>query len=285
MTRPPDACPRHQPLVEAALGADPSDEALERYAADVPTCPDCRRLLGIRLGVHPGRLDVAPPDHGSLHGMVELREALAPAAGPLRALRSRPAAWIGGLLSAAAVLAFVVRPPDRGEAPAQPAAAPAPAVRPSVVAVAPRAAPTPPAVRAGREPRAAASRPAPESLVARADDWEPPAFVDLRRGTAKGEGAGVDHVELIPEATELSAGGRITFTVAASRATELSLCVDGPERGVVWRGAVDAGATPLVVGDRALAYAFPVPGRYRFSLTADAGSCTDPAHNVWVEVR
>lgn len=287
----PDACPGHRDLVLAAFSSNPSDDVLERYAKMVPECPDCRRALGIRLGVHPGRLQVPPPPQSSLAGMVALREALDPHHPVVGRFRGPLYGGLGGLTAAAVAYLAWSSLPTRVEPSAS--AVRTPDATPSevpVVALAARPAPepvpsTPPAPRPLRAPSATAPK-VKLDAVAAVEDWPAPDFVDLRAGTSKGlVESGVHHVELILDSTALGPGGQVTLTVVASSATELSVCVEGPERGVVWRGAVDAGRTPLASQGQTLAYVFPVEGRYWFSLTTDADSCADAVHVVRVEVR
>ncbi|MEQ1568819.1 MAG: hypothetical protein ABMA64_24490, partial [Myxococcota bacterium] len=108
---PPPACPTHRSLVEEAFGSAPTDAALERYAAEVPGCAECRKRLAVRVGAHPSRFD-APLSPERWAGMERLA----------RALRERPArgGWwapaavaAGGLAAAAVGMVWWGAPVDR----------------------------------------------------------------------------------------------------------------------------------------------------------------------------
>jgi hypothetical protein len=278
MTNPP-ACPTHRELVDRALGPAPDDAVLERYAAEVPTCPECRRLLAIRVGAHPHRFDAPRP---SLHGMPALAEALR--AAPARP-RWVPVAVGAAVLALAAAVALALRTP--APTPAAPTPAPAPVAvaptppAPSVVAPTPTLSPA----RPPRLPiaRAVPRPPPPDDAVAEADDWPPPPFVDLRRGAAKGVDGSLRSVELVLSGPR-QVGRSVGLTVVASTEAELAVCVAGPEQGVVWRGAVPAGRTALSRDGADQRFAFSAPGRYRFLVSGDAAGCSHPMHVVEVEV-
>ncbi|MFT5458939.1 MAG: hypothetical protein ACI9K2_005449, partial [Myxococcota bacterium] len=76
------ACPRHEALVERALSDDATTADVERYADEVPTCPECRRVLAVALEVHPAVLDQA--GHA---GWDSIAADLPPTAGELALLR------------------------------------------------------------------------------------------------------------------------------------------------------------------------------------------------------
>jgi hypothetical protein len=304
VSRDPVACPQHLGLVTAAMGAEPTDESLERYAAEVPACPDCRRVLALRLGVHPGRLAVPALRLDEQRGMAELSSVLFPVGDRgtvLQRLRGRPAAVAGAALCAAALLVFLARPiEDRAPAPGvavptgrPPEPAPLSAPAPSAVPVAP--------ARLGSD--VAPSAPAPlgsvrpvrtTGIVAlREPDAPPevataslPPFEDLRRGALKGGRGAQPSLQLVvigPEVVHV--GEWVLFTVVAGSPTAVSLCVSGPERGMVWRGAIDAGSTPLTSQGAAQGFGFTGRGSYQFALSADSESCGTPVHSVTVEVQ
>jgi hypothetical protein len=264
----------------------------------VPSCPECRRLLAIRFGAHPGRLDAVDGGRAApFPGMERLAAQIAPD----RRWSGRVVAGVGvvAALAAAAGIAAVL-----GSAPADPPPAPAPVAsaplqdprpaapespdvreepRPSSVT---RVAPAPSA--APRAPDAPPDLPVGDA-VADADDWPMPPYEDLRVGVPKGAPSPVRAAELIVAGSH-NVGGAVGLTVVSSTDTEVAVCVDGPERGVVWRGAVPAGRTELSRGGRDQRFAFAAPGSYRFVLSTSgqrpsARACTDPVHVVVVEVR
>ena len=135
-------------------------------------------------------------------------------------------------------------------------------------------------------------RPLPRPGVARVedavadvgDDWPAPPFEDLRRGRPKGPDSAIRSAQLVL-AGERQVGGTVGLTVVASADTSLAVCVTGPERGVVWRGAVPAGRTDLSRDGRPQSFAFAAPGTYRFTVsTSDTDRCADPVSVVEVEV-
>lgn len=137
MAHPP-ACDAHRALVDAAMGPAPDDETLARYAEEVVPCEDCRRLLAIRVGAHPGRF-AAPPAAPSFAGMESLGRAL----GRRRRL-GRWAAGGAGLAGVAAAAALAALYLPGAPEPPPTASAPAPGVVHAVD-------PGPPAIR-GRAP-------------------------------------------------------------------------------------------------------------------------------------
>jgi hypothetical protein len=118
------------------------------------------------------------------------------------------------------------------------------------------------------------------------DDWPPPPFEDLRGAREKDVAATVRAAQLVVSGPSV-VGRAMALSVVSSTPTTLAVCVEGPERGVVWRGAVDAGRTELTRGGRPVGFAFAAPGAYRFLVSAgdtDISACTDPIHVVEVEV-
>ncbi len=290
------ACPRHRTLVDAALGDAPDDETLERYAAEVATCPDCRRALSVQLRVHPAVLERGGADNRDLRGMRELWGRLAEPVSPGRVRWLQGAAVAVALAAAAVVLAPLLERDTPTIAPAAPApevaapklepvpeppAPPAePVLRPvEIVEVAPRPQSEP-------APSPAELAPPPEQdAVALADDWPAPPFEELRDGTSKALG-GIRSVQLVLSSPgPRRVGDTVGLTVVASQATALAVCVTGPERGVVWRGGVSAGRIDLTRGGRRQSFTLGAPGTYRFAVsTDDTERCVDPVHIVEVEV-
>jgi len=280
MDHHPPACSTHRALVTRALADDPPDEVLERYATEVAECPECRRALAVHLGVHPGAIDRA--DTTSLAGMAAL----------LREVHAAPARSRIPFVTAAAMLAALAA--AAGWLWLRPSPSPAPASRPDpapVVAEAPleaTPAPTPLAVHEAVRPAPRAADPMLDDAVAMVlpDDWPPPPFEDLRGARPKDVTATVRAAQLVLSGTS-TVGQSMALTVVTSTPTALAVCVEGPERGVVWRGAVDAGRTELTRGGRAVAFAFAAPGQYRFLVSAseaELAACPDPVHVVEVEV-
>jgi hypothetical protein len=310
MTQVP-ACPAHRSLVEAALGASPSDEILERYADEVPSCEACRRSLAMQLGVHPARLQTAPPARFRLAGMEALASALWPE--PAQRWRPGPALLVLGpvALAAAILLAWLGlwgQPPAQ-RADLSPGPAPVPVVEDAVAGIGPGelavpALPEPtgpepivpertgsqPAPRVvQRAPRAAPAQPAqpePDDAVATADDWPPPPFEDLRRGAPKSAAPTLRSVQLVLVGQPgYRVGEGVDLVVVASYDTPITVCVDGPERGTVWRGAVPAGRTSLTRGGQQQAFAFSAPGTYRFQVSPTGQpQCSEAVEIVEVEV-
>lgn len=283
----PSACPEHQSLVAQAMAPDAPDHILERYAETVPQCEACQRELARDLQVHPVVLQSREPGPASLDGMEEL----------LTAMQRQPSRvrWPGvvlaaGGLAAAAAFLWVTTPPQPSVTPAPVPTAPRmvdvapsePAPRAPLVEQAPEVPVVPPRplVRPKPSPRVVAVAPAPSQ------DWPPPSFVELRNGTPKAA-TPVRSAQLVlgGSGPERHVGDVVQLTVVNSSPTEVSVCVSGPEHGVVWRGGVPAGRVPLTQAARDVSFAFSAPGTYRFSLTPDASSCTDPVHVVEVEVR
>jgi hypothetical protein len=300
MTQLP-ACPAHRALVEAALGADPSDELLERYAAEVPSCEACRRTLAVQLGVHPARLQTPPPARFRLAGM----EALASALWPREARGSwlRPARLgLGALaLAAAILLVWLAQGPRPAEqAHLSPGPVPAPRVEDVVAGTGPGELPAPvlpqpaPALPAPapaprkivRSPPPPAPAPEPEDAVAMADDWPAPPFEELRLGSPKSAAPTLRAVQLVLVGQPgYRVGEGVDLVVVASYDTPITVCVDGPERGTVWRGAVPAGRTALTRGGQQQAFAFSAPGTYRFQVSPTGEArCSEILSVVEVEV-
>ncbi len=277
MDHHPPACTTHRALVIRALGDDPPDAALERYATEVAECPDCRRALALHLGVHPGASEQA--DTTGVAGMAAL----------LREVRSAPPrprriAVLTGAATAAAIAALAGWLWLRTAAPVPvPAPSPEIAAGPPIEQItAPRAVPDP--VRPAPRPAA----PVLDDAVAMVlpDDWPAPPFEDLRGARPKDVTATVRAAQLVLSGSP-AVGRSMALTVVTSTPTSLAVCVDGPERGVVWRGAVDAGRTELTRGGRPVAFAFAAPGPYRFVVSAsdaELAACADPIHVVEVEV-
>ncbi|MCA9494093.1 MAG: hypothetical protein KC621_29395 [Myxococcales bacterium] len=294
------ACPDHRALVEAALDGAADDATLERYAEEVPSCAACQRSLAGRLSVHPTLLDRA-----SRGGLDELAAVLGTEVAPSDVVEAAPARRRTGLALIALVTAgFAAAAAWWMTTTPAPVVAPAPAPSERIALPSPRQAPAPPAVveaptlpppRIAATPRPVVLTPAPpvapptDDGVAEVDpvgeaDWPPPPYEDLAGGTAKGAGA-VRAVQLVVSGTPV-VGGTVSIATVAASSTELQVCVEGPERGVVWRGRVPAGRTPLTRGERPASFAFAAPGVYRFVAGLDPGvaDCAPPVHVVEVEV-
>lgn len=298
------ACSAHHELVAQASDPDASDAVLQRYAEAVPTCPDCKHALARSLQVHPVVLQPSG-DPPSIEGLRRLWEVLHQ---PVPANRLRWAG-LGTALAIAALLLWALRPlllepttpPSAPSSPllAQPAPPSLPTpVRPDArVALPEPPAPPPPATRPAPLPAAPSplEQPLPpptEDAVAMLDepDWPAPPFEELRGGSSKGL-ADLRAAQLVLSGVGGGAavGDMVQLTVVASSPAALSVCVSGPERGVVWRGGVPAGRVELTRNDQLQSFAFSAPGTYRFSLSPDPGPlqqsrCVDPVHVVEVEV-
>lgn len=292
--RPP-GCSAHRALIAAVLDGTPSDGDLERYAEEIPACEACQRELARSLGVHPGRLK-QPPDGGrqpkgpDLEGMEALQRALTPH-------RSLPVALAAGLALALAAAALLVAqslsaPPPREASVALESelvpVQPAPEPREALV-VAPPSQSSPEPKRERLPPKAPAQ--APEILpegdaVALADDWPPPPFEDLRSGNTKSSAPSIRALQLVLVGQPgYVVGEGVDLVIVSSHDTPVTVCVSGPERGTIWRGAIPAGRTPLTRGGLKQSFAFSAPGTYRFSLTSEgAERCSAPLHVVEVEV-
>jgi hypothetical protein len=282
MDHHPPACSTHRALVARAIADDPPDDVLERYATEVAECTECRRALALHLGVHPAAID--RPDAAGTAGMAGLlRELRAPEA------RSRMP-WLLAGTGVAAMAAVAGWLWIRFDAPAP---APAPGPAPTVAAAedppdeaAPAPVATPVDDRAAPQPPATHRVPEDAVAMLAADDWPPPAFEDLRGARPKDASATVRAAQLVLSGTS-AVGHAMGLTVVTSTSTALAVCVEGPERGVVWRGAVDAGRTELTRDGHPLAFGFSAPGRYRFLMSAadtEISACTSPIHIVEVDV-
>ncbi|MBX2800546.1 MAG: hypothetical protein KTR31_22900 [Myxococcales bacterium] len=292
----PIACERHLTLVSAALADDATDADLERYADEVPDCTECRRALARDLQVHPVVLETdGQAEMPSIEGMDRLARALADRPSPWRAA----ARWsmAAAVLAAALWSGSQLMPTSTPDAPTPAAAIPVePVERTAEVPE-----PPPPAERDGPQrqaPQAApvvekrrlapkVAVPAPTVAVASVEpDWEPPAFVELRRGTLKGEGRLQGFQLVLTGGTgERAIGDTVRLQVVASASTPMAVCVGGPENGVVWRGGVPAGRVDLERDGHLQAFTFSTSGTYRFALsTSDLDSCEDPVHVLKVDV-
>jgi hypothetical protein len=269
----PPACAAHRALVDAALTADPTDEALEAYADAVPGCPACQRALAVWLAE---RDDT---------GVVRLRR---PSRAPLDAPRARRPStrvlvWAAAAAALAGVTAIAWWTPDAPEPGPLPIAA-----NPPVPVGPPAPMPARPVGLIAPAPRVVVATPAPPRPAPTAPNWPPPPHVDLRLALAKGADPGVQAVQLVvsPPGGPRVPGDRVSLEVVATRETGLAVCVDGPERGVVWRGAVSAGRTALSRDGRRQSFAFAEPGTYRFrvGLDPDAPDCEPAVHRVDVDV-
>ena len=162
-------------------------------------------------------------------------------------------------------------PPPRPPTPAQRAP------RTKIVGVQPAPVPTDQAID---------ERPAAATAPQR-DDWPPPPFVDLRLASSKSADTTVRSVQLVVSGDPPWAPGEIaSLEVVASREAEITVCVEGPERGVVWRGAVPAGRTVLSRDGRAVRFSFAAPGRYGFAVgSGGEGRCDTLIHRVALEVQ
>jgi hypothetical protein len=237
------------------------------------------------MGVHPGVLDGTSDPLSGMPALMHRVRRDAP--------RRRTWVWASAVAVAAlaAGIAWWMVPAAPApsapiavfEAPASDAPEQTFAPEPSVVVEAPPAAGAP-------RPRTVVA--APESMdddgiaMAEAEDWPRPPFEDLRTGQLKGATPTVRAAQLVLSGTA-RVGHDMALTVVTSSDTPVEVCVDGPERGVVWDGAVDAGRTELTRGGRSVSFAFGAPGRYRFTLSTGAGgatSCASPVHVVEVEV-
>ena len=174
------------------------------------------------------------------------------------------------------------------------AVAPQPAPAPAEVAPAPPPV-APPVPPRARKVVAAPLVPTPapsDDAVAEADDWPAPPFEDLRAGTPKSPESPVRAVQLVVSGgAARRVGDTVALTVVSASEVSLAVCVTGPERGVVWRGAVPAGRTALSRAGHPQSFAFGAPGTYRFVVgtaaersAPDLDRCTDPVHVVEVEV-
>jgi len=269
------SCPEHQALLDRIREQEPTDEDLIRYAEEVPACPSCRRALSVQLGVHPAVLD-----HGGrrdLAGWVSaswlrrLRSDLSP---PRRSWRT------GALLvSAAAALMWVWVP---GDAPPVRTTAWAPATEAEPVSVAlvrPAPAPAVP-VAQGVAPDV---EPAPPPR--RDDDWPAPPPQDLRDQTSKGAALASGLPELsLGDDVDATVGTRLPLSVVTHRPETLSVCVEGAEQGIIWRGAVPSGATRLTLAGRAVDFQLAQPGSYRFVLALGTEGCAQPLRVLPVTV-
>ena len=290
------ACPDHQALVSAALDEAADDATLERYAAEVPSCPACQRSLAGRLSVHPALLDRARLDGVSELAAVMGAAGLEPPAAPVARRRAGWALVLAGVgtLAAAAVWWLTTATPITVPPPAPQAERPLPVAVPTPLVRAPTPPPTLPDPKTEVVPRPVVVAPRPQTpveddAVAEVDpvgeaDWPPPPYEDLAGGTAKGAGA-LRAVQLVVSGTP-KVGGTVSVATVASSTTELQVCVEGPERGVVWRGRVPGGRTALTRGGRPASFAFAAPGVYRFVAGTDVGvaDCAPPVHVVEVEV-
>jgi hypothetical protein len=131
--------------------------------------------------------------------------------------------------------------------------------------------------------------PAPEpeeDAVAVADDWPAPPFEDLRHGAPKSVAPTLRAVQLVLVGQPgYRVGEGVDLVVVASYDTPLTVCVGGPERGTVWRGAVPAGRTALTRGGQQQAFAFSAPGTYRFQVSPTGeAQCSEILSVVEVEV-
>ncbi len=271
------SCPEHQALLDRIREQEPTDEDLIRYAEEVPACPTCRRALSVQLGVHPAVLD-----HGGrrdLAGWVSaswlrrLRSALSP---PRRSWRT------GALLaSAAAALMWVWVP---GDTPPVRTTAWAPATETEPVSVA-LVRPSSPAPEVPAAPGVApAAEPTPPPP--RADDWPAPPPQDLRDQTSKGAALASGLPELsLGEATDATVGTQLPLSVVTHRPETLSVCVEGAEQGIIWRGAVPSGTTRLTLAGRAVDFQLAQAGSYRFALALGTDGCAQPLQVLPIQVR
>lgn len=298
-------CPAHRALIHSVLEGDPDDAALERYASEVPVCDACQRELSVSLRTHPARLQAPPPRPAADQvGMMALLRELRLA--PVSVTRWNPRRWVvAGMLAAAAVLllfavwdgpveqsptAIVAMPAVRPVVQPEPHAAelthpdPLPSPKREIVAsppqlpsqtrLPPQLAPTP------------VAPPESADAVAVAEDWPAPDFEDLRSGAAKSVVPSVRAMQLVLVGQPgYVVGEGVDLVVVASHDTPITICVNGPERGTIWRGAVPAGRTTLTRGGQQQAFAFAAPGTYRFSLSSGGTpGCREPLHVVEVEV-
>lgn len=273
-------CPDHAALIDAVAAPDCDDATLLRYAEEVPSCPRCRRDLAIRLGAHPavlvrgGRHDLAPVV--GQRWLRALRTDLQPAARwPLGAIALAASALLialalGPATPRRATSLLRVEAPPTVDVALQPAAAQAPVAAPPVPT------PTP-------------ARPAPPSasppVAVGPDDWSPPPVEDLRGATARSAPTGEASPRLEVRApADPAVGDRVDFAVSSDRPTPLSVCVDGPERGVVWQGWVPAGRTVLTLEGQRQQFALATSGDYRFTLALALGGCAAPLRSHTVAV-
>lgn len=263
-------CEEHQELVARAMGPDATDADLERYADEVVGCPACQRLLAVGAGVHPAHLEqVAAGEHEALEARLAMDDAAVERLE--RALAPRPR-WPVLLLGAAAAALVVWL--------ARPGAVPVP------VPVQPIASSPPPVLQTGPLRRPLRSETLPQALpdaVVDAEptqeaDWPAPPFEELRRQVTKQVAVREARLELVGE-PGIDASVRLAVRTVTSEA--VSVCVSGPESGVVWRGGLPAGRTVLSRDGRAVRYRFPAPGRYRFGLALGEG-CAQPVHTLEV---
>jgi hypothetical protein len=274
------ACETHRELLSTVSHGTPTDAELMRYAEEVPACDRCRRDLSIALQVHPAVLTQCEDRALSFaHG--EEDAGMARLFAELRARRSWRL-WPVAMLAAVAIGLIILQGQRAAELLPTPSAAPEP-----VAATVPMA-PTPPVPNAD----AAVAPPPPTALqhdaVAMAEppspqDWEAPAFEDLRTGRVKAVAPTMRSAELRLSDLSPSVGSAVALTVNSSTSTDLTACVSGPENGVVWRGAVDPGRSVLSQGDSPIGFSFTRAGTYQFTVSL-ADSCEDPVHTVEVEV-
>lgn len=281
------ACEHHRPLVDRVLDGQPSDDDLIAYAEDVPGCADCRQALMVANRVHPSVLEQGGADPADVAwlrttsdpGMERLAEELEQA--PRAPIPLVPAAVAVALVALALLAIRPTQAPEPIEPPPVPevaAAAPAPEPPAPQIAPAPRIAPAPPV--------APVAPPDPTDAVADAatDDWDPPAWQDLRGATPKGL-TGATTIDLVRPTGAQTVQSTWPLTAITSAPSAVTLCVRGPERGVVWRGQVPAGRTPLAQDGQPVGYVFSEPGTYKFLASlADDPTCADPAWLLSIEV-
>ncbi len=284
-------CSEHRDLLATISEGEPTDAELTRYAEEVPNCETCRRELSVALQVHPtvlaqgGTVDAAT----EWHTQGEEDAGMARLFAELRARRSWRV-WPVAVLAAAAIGLIILQgqwvaelPSTQPPEPAPIAAVPLevePVVEPAAepaLEVEDAATPTP--LEVENDDAVAMVDPEPAAV----DDWEPPQWEDLRTGDVKAVATSVRSAELRLSETAPKVGSTVALTVSTSSPTSLSACVSGPERGVIWRGAVDPGRSVLTRDHKPIGFAFGAPGTYRFTLSL-ADSCVDPVHTVEVEV-
>jgi hypothetical protein len=305
----PLACARHLAVVERSWAPDATLEDLDAYASEAADCPDCGAALSLRLAAHPEVLrrgGSAPPSEGwrqvqlSLAGSDVGMRALA-AVVARRPGRSAvpPVAWAVLTAVAAAAVAVGFYGFHRLEAPAgvvsvaQGHAAPAPdddaADRdsPSMPLRHPVARePVAPKVveRAHPPARGESQEAEPAPVAVAALDWPNPPFEDLVGATPKSAEPAGRVLRLEVDVPEARVGDRLPLSVGSSRIESVAVCVDGPESGMIWRGAVPSGTTTLSSGGRPVAFRFERPGRYDLWTSRDVATCRDPVDVVEVEV-
>jgi plastocyanin len=154
-----------------------------------------------------------------------------------------------------------------------PVVEPAPVATPVPVPV-PAVTPATPVVRQVRRPAPTpappAVSPAPEAaLVAQ---WAAPAAADLSRAVTKAVG-GVGSTALVlePDVSTAAVGSSVGLRVR-SAGGDHRVCVEGPERGMVWRGTLAAGEVALgLSASERTRFGFGAAGTYRFTLRDGAG--------------